>query len=236
MSALLLGALGCSSDGDWRFGEGSRSRADNVNVVYDPDVDFSQYQTFAFRDDAEAEADRMGDLEPAARRELAFVNERIAIELSELGLTEVASEEADLLAFSLGRVRSGTGVSWSCVGGVWGGYWVWDYYYYDPCAWLEPVYFEVDRTTLMVGLLDPDLTEVAFAGFIRGLGATPRDRSRRIAAAVDRIFARYPARPAAPTADSGAPGADAGAPAIEDAGAPPTDAGESDAGADGGAP
>jgi hypothetical protein len=235
MSALLLGALGCSSDGDWPFGDGPRPNADNVNVVYDPDVDFSQYQTFAFRDDADAEADVMGDLEPAARRELAFVNERIAIELRDLGLTEVAADEADLLAFSLGRVRSGTGVSWSCVGGVWGGYWVWDYYYYDPCAWLEPVYFEVDRTTLMVGLLDPGLSEVAFAGFIRGLGTAPRDRSRRIAAAVDRIFARYPARPAASPADGGVPGADAGAP-DEQTDPSAIDAGGSDAGADGGAP
>lgn len=236
LTALLLGLLGCSSDGDWPLGDRPRSIADNVNVVYDPDVDFSQYQTFAFRDDADTEAEMMGDLEPAARRELAFVNERIAIELRDLGLIEVAADEADLLAFSLGRVRSGTGVSWSCVGGVWGGYWVWDYYYYDPCAWLEPVYFEVDQTTLMVGLLDPDSEEVAFAGFIRGLGAAPRDRSRRIAAAVDDIFARYPARPAAPTADGGALGADAGAPTTDDAGAPPFDAGASDAGADGGAP
>jgi hypothetical protein len=236
-----MGALGCSSDGDWPLGDGPRPNADNVNVVYDPDVDFSQYQTFAFRDDGEA--DVMGDLEPAARRELAFVNERIAIELRDLGLTEVAADEADLLAFSLGRVRSGTGVSWSCVGGVWGGYWVWDFYYYDPCVWLEPVYFEVERTTLMVGLLDPDLPEVAFAGFIRGLGAAPRDRSRRIAAAVDDIFARYPARPAASTADAGAPDVDSGtpddpteAPASDDAGAPTVDAGGADAAANGGAP
>jgi hypothetical protein len=235
MSALLLSTLACSSDGDWRFGDRPRSNANNVNVVYDPDVDFSQYQTFAFRDDADTEADVMGDLEPAARRELAFVNERIAIELRELGLTEVAADEADLLAFSLGRVRSGTGVSWSCVGGVWGGYWVWDYYYYDPCAWLEPVYFEVDQTTLMVGLLDPDLSEVAFAGFIRGLGAAPRYRSRRIAAAVDDIFARYPARPAASPADSGVPSADAGAP-DEQTEPSAIDAGGSDAGGDAGPP
>lgn len=235
MSALALGALGCSFDDHWRFDEPARSNARDVNVVYDPDVDFSQYQTFAFRDDADT--DMMGDLAPAARRDLALVDERIAVELSDLGLTEVAADEADLLAFSLGRVRSGTGVRWSCVGGVWGGYWAWDYYYYDPCAWLEPVYFEVQQTTLMVGLLDPDSSEVAFAGFIRGLGAGPGSRSRQIAAAVDRVFDQYPARPSAPAADGGAPGAGPGAPdedaegpVIGDAGAPPPDAGGSDAG------
>jgi hypothetical protein len=238
MSAVLLGALGCSSDDDWRFGGRGRSSPDNVNVVYDPDIDFSNYHTFAFRDDA----DVVGDLDPAARRDLARVDERIAIELSDLGLIEVAADEADLLAFSLGRIRSGTGVSWSCVGGVWGGYWVWDYYY-DPCVWLEPTYFELDQTSLMVGLLDPNLSEVTFAGFIRGLGAASGNRARRIAAAVDRIFARYPARPAVSTADAGVPGVDSGAPdgpaevpVLDDAGAPPFDAGGSDAGADGGAP
>jgi hypothetical protein len=234
MTAIVLGTLGCSRDDDWRFGGDFRSDADNVNVVYDPDIDFSQYQTFAFRD--EADPDAMEDLEPAARRDLGFVNDRIAIELSDLGLTEVAPDEADLLAFSLGRIRSGTGVSWSCIGGVWGGYWVWDFYYYDPCAWLEPVYFEVDQTSLIVGLFDRDRSEVAFAGFIRGLGAAPGNQSRRIAAAVDRVFARYPARPAASTADGGAPGGQPELPAIEDAGAPPFDAGAADAGADGGAP
>jgi hypothetical protein len=232
-TAVVLGGLGCSRDDDWRFEGDSRPDAANVNVAYDPDTDFSQYQTFAFRDDADA--DTMADLEPAARRDLAFVNERIAIELSELGLIEVAADEADLLAFSLGRIRSGTGVSWSCVGGLWGGYWAWDYYY-DPCLWLEPVYFDVEQTSLIVGLLDRDSSEVAFAGFIRGLGAAPGNRSRRIAAAVERIFARYPARPAASTADGGAPGVPPEVPVVEDAGSPPFDAGTSDAGADGGAP
>jgi hypothetical protein len=79
------------------------------------------------------------------------------------------------------------------------------------------------------------LSEVAFAGFIRGLDAAPRDRSRQIAAAVDRIFARYPARPAAFPADGGVPGADAAAP---DGQTEPSaiDASGPDAGGDGGAP
>jgi hypothetical protein len=174
------------------------------------------------------------DLEPAARRDLALVNRRVAIELSALGLIQVSPDEADLLAFSLARTRSGTGIIWSCVGGAWGGYWVWDYaYHYDPCIWLEPVYVEVERTGVIVGLFDPLLSEVTFAGIIRGLG--DGSRSRQIARAVDRIFTQYPARPTAP--DGASAGTDGGSPDLDggvlesDAAPLPIDAGPLDAGA-----
>ena len=221
--ALALATSGCSDDDDWRYGHRPRPRGGNVNVVFDRDIDFSRYRTFAFRSDEEASAEELDEgLEPARRRDLELVDQRTAIELRDLGLTQVAPEEADLLAFSLGRTRSETGVTWSCVGGVWGGYF-WDYYY-DPCAWLEPVYFDVERTTLMVALTDPELSEVIFAGFIRTVDGGRRSRARQIVAAVDRIFARYPARPDASLPDGGAPELDAGAPEL-DAGAPTLDAG-----------
>lgn len=232
--ALTVAGLGCTDDGDWRFGHRPRARGDNVKVVYDRDIDFSRYRTFAFRSADESSEGELDELEPARRRDLELVDERTAIELRELGLTQVAPEDADLLAFSLGRTRSATGVTWSCVGGVWGGYF-WDYYY-DPCAWLEPVYIDVDRTTLMLGLTDPELSEVIFTGFIRNVGAGRRSRARQIAAAVDRIFARYPARPGT-SPDAGVPGVDAGVPELDagppslDAGTPRLDGGASDAGA-----
>lgn len=239
LATLLLGTVGCAEDDDWRFGHRPRSRGDNVRVVYDRDVDFSRYRTFAFRSEEAAAAEELDEgLEPARRRDLRLVDERTAIELRALGLTQVAPEEADLLAFSLGRTRSETGVTWSCVGGVWGGYF-WDHYY-DPCAWLEPVYFEVDRTTLMVGLTDPELSEVVFTGFIRRVDGGRRSRARQIVAAVDRIFARYPARPGTSLPDGGLPELDAGAPELDagaperDAGAPSGDGGATDGGIAGG--
>jgi hypothetical protein len=205
----VAGLLGCSSDGDSFYG---RRPAANVNVVYDPSIDFSQYQTFAFRDDADADPDVLAALDPPSRRDLALVNRRVALELSDIGLTQVAADDADVLAFSLGRTSRATGVSWSCVGGVWGGYWYWGYY--DPCAWLEPVYFPLDHTTVVVGLLDAELAEVTFTGFARGIGSLPGSRSRQIASAVNRIFDSYPARPGA-AGDAGAPVLDAGAPALD---------------------
>jgi X-X-X-Leu-X-X-Gly heptad repeat protein len=233
LGALSLGALGCSDD-DWRHGHGPRSNgrnASDVNVVYDRDIDFSQYRTFAIRDDDEADAAMLQGLDPWTRRGLDLVNQRIAVELRELGLSEVPADEADLIGFSLGRTRSGVGVIWSCVGGVWGGYWTGSYY--DPCAWLEPVYVDVDRTTLMVGLLDAQLSEVTFAGFVRNVGRGPGSRSRQLIRAVDRIFDRYPGRPPALEPDAGASELDAGAAEL-DAGATELDAGlaELDAGAD----
>jgi hypothetical protein len=231
LAATVLATSGCSDDEDWRFGHPPRPRGGDVNVVYDRDIDFSGYRTFAFQSDEDASAERLDGLDPAVRRALQIIDERTAIELRELGLTEVAPEEADVLAFSLGRTRSETGVTWSCVGGVWGGYF--GAYYYDPCAWLEPVYVDVDRTTLMVGLTDRQLSEVVFAGFIRNVGTGRRSRARQIAAAVDRIFARYPARPSTSLPDGGLPDVDAGVPG-PDAGSPTSDAGPPDI--DGGLP
>lgn len=228
--ALTLGVSGCSSDDEWPI-EGAPRNTAHVNVVYDPSVDFSRYRSFAFESDEDPDAQRLEGLGPRARRDLQLVNERIALELADLGLVEVSAEEADLIAFSLGRTRSGASVTWSCVGAMWGGYWYWDYYY-DPCAWLEPSYAGIDRTTLMVGLLAAASSEVTFAGFIRGIEDAPGGRSRQLVRAVERVFAQYPARPA-PAADGSASGGagtrDAGAGAAEGYGQA-GDAGAYDAG------
>jgi hypothetical protein len=226
-------AAACSND-DWpRFADDSRLQT-NVNVVFDPDVDFSQYETFAFRDDTEDGGAELAQLDPVTRRNVELANALAARELSDIGLIEVSDAEADLLAFSVGRTSSASGVRWSCVGGVWGGYWYWDFVYYDPCAWVEADYVELESTTLVVGLLDPERSEVVFAGFARGIGDGPGNPRREILAAIASIFDRYPARPIpSDRADAAAPGADAETPAVDagalDVGA--RDAGLGDAGA-----
>lgn len=208
---IAIGALApaCSSD-PWAF-DGEAPAPANINVVYDPGVDFSQYDTFALRDDADESADPLGGLDPVTRRDVELVGALVASELRDIGLIEVSAAEADVLAFSVARTSSAAGVRWSCVGGAWGGYWSWDYYY-DPCAWLDAESFVVDRTTWVVGLLDPERSEVAFAGFARGVGDRPGSRWREISGAISRIFDRYPARPAPRDgSDAGALDADAGA-------------------------
>jgi hypothetical protein len=192
LAALACGPSGCSD-------EGSSSNRVEVNVVYDPRIDFSSYRSFAFRSDAEADGVLLSDLEAELRRDLAQVNALLEAELRDIGLEQVAADDAELLAFSLARTNGARYLTWTCVAGGWGGYWYWDYYY-DPCAWLEPVYVDVDSTTLMVGLLDPEREQVVFAGFVRGIGrgAGPDSRDRDIASGVARVLARYPARPASP--------------------------------------
>lgn len=209
IAVLAVSATACSDD-EFRFRGGARPS--NVNVVFDPDVDFSQYRTFAVRDDGDAEASDPDDLDPATRRDLALVNALAAAELRDLGLIEVSEDEADLLAFSLGRTDTGRRVVWSCVGGAWGGYWYWGFYYYDPCAWVDADYVRVDRTTLVVGLIDPELSGVVFTGFIRDVGSRRGPRRRELARAVAEVFAQYPARPAGVDGGDGEPEPDAGAP------------------------
>jgi hypothetical protein len=235
LGALVAITAACSNDDGLPFDADRRPQA-NVNVVFDPDVDFSQYRTFAFRDDTEGGGDALAELDPATRGDVELANALVARELRDIGLIDVSDAEADVLAFSVGRTRSATGVQWSCVGGLWGGYWYWDFVYYDPCAWVEADYVELESTTLVVGLLDPELSEVTFAGFARDIGGGPGSRRREILTAVASIFDQYPARPLpSESPDAGAPEVDAGTP---DAGASSPDsglsgdAGAGDAGAD----
>jgi hypothetical protein len=220
----LLSALGCSEDEDhWRFGYRPRWWGGaGVTVVYDRDIDFSQYRTFTLQRGSEADAGALAGVEPGRRRDLELLDARTVVELRELGLSEVAAEEADLVAFGLRRTRSSTGVSWSCVDGTWTGYY--QESPGDPCAWLDPANVDVERARLMVGLQDPERSEVVFAGFIRDVSDSRRRRSRQIVAAVDRIFDRYPARPGTSAPDGGLLDAGAGAPDL-DAGSPQADAG-----------
>ena len=191
----VLAALACCPSGC------SDERADpgrvDVNVVYDTRIDFSSYRSFALRSDADRAL--LSELHPRLQRDLAQVNALVEAELRDIGLENVAGDDAELLAFSLARTSGTQQLTWSCVAGAWGGYWYWDYYY-DPCAWLEPIYVDVDSATLMIGLLDPEREQVVFAGFMRGVdrGTGPDSRDRDIASGVARVFARYPGRPAPP--------------------------------------
>lgn len=190
-----LAALACGPSG--RSDERLYRNRVEANVVYDTRIDFSSYRSFALRSDADQEL--LSELGPTLQHDLQQVNALVQAELRDIGLEQVAEEDAELLAFSLARTSGARQLTWSCVAGAWGGYWYWDYYY-DPCAWLEPVYVDVDSTTLMIGLLDPEREQVVFAGFVRGVdrGTGPDSRDRDIASGVARVLARYPGRPAPP--------------------------------------
>ena len=202
LAALASGVPGCSDEP--RYGPELQ-----VNVVYDPSVDFSEYRSFAFRANLEADDELLNTLRPELQRDLWQANALLAADLLDLGLSQVDADDADVLAFSLARTSGTRYIEWRCVAGAWGGYWYWWGYSYDPCAWLEPVYADVDTTTLMLGLLDPARERVVFAGFVSGVdqGAGPDSRDRDIASGVARVMARYPGRPS--RADARAPDGEA---------------------------
>jgi hypothetical protein len=79
-----------------------------VNVVYNPRIHFSSYRSFAFRSDVEADGALLSDIDPELRLDLAQVNALLEIELRDIGLEQVAADDAELLASVwLGRTARG---------------------------------------------------------------------------------------------------------------------------------
>jgi hypothetical protein len=184
--ALAVGGCDCSDDGP----------VDYVVTHVEKDVDFSTYTTFKILeiDDVEdALADAGVDPDKIPDDVIANIdtaNDQARIELENLGLTEVSEEEeADLSVFTLAAVRENGGYYWECVPGQWWGWYGW---YWDPCAWLVPIYVEYSVGTLALGLADPAEERVPFGGLLQGVADGEGNAEERIRAGVHEMFKDYP--------------------------------------------
>lgn len=173
---------------------------DVVKARAKPAVDFGEYQTFRIEDKlteedlADAGAD-LGELPEDVRFNIDTANDQARMELEDLGLTEVgADEEADVLVGSMGSTDDQDAIYWECVPGYWWGYWGW---YWDSCAWLDPVYVEYTVGSVMVGVADPAMNDIVFAGFLQGVGDGNGgdDLEHRIRDGVHKMFESWPTTP-----------------------------------------
>lgn len=179
--ALLLGSYGCSDDDE---------PEDVVKTRASATADFTQYKTFAFttREGVEG-ADQDVEIPDEVEANLKVVNDAVRKELLELGLEEVEGDESpDLYAFNLAATEDVEAIAWTCVPGYWYGW-----YYWDPCAWLAPIYYEYTVGSVVVGLADAAEEEVVFGGLLAGYLDDGSDVKERIDEGVEEIFDDYPA-------------------------------------------
>jgi hypothetical protein len=183
-----------------------------------PGIDFTQYHTFLIEDELTyqdlADAGYNPDNIPGTvRLNIDVANDQARIELERIGLTEAAKgAPADLSIVSLASTRDQDAIYWECVPGNWWGYWGW---YWDTCAWLQPIYVEYTTGTVAVGLADPKEEDVVFGGVMRGIADGTANVDKRIRDGVHVIFEQYPVTPSM-RGDAGAhPNLDAAVPELK---------------------
>jgi hypothetical protein len=183
-AATLVLAGGCSNEPD----------CNDITISrVDPGTDFSMIQTFAVLAEPDYPDDLPEDLPADTETSLAAANDAVRSQLIARGLSEVASSaDPDVVVFSLAVTESSNGVVWECVPGYLWGFWG---FFWDSCAWLEPVVVTYGTGTVVVGLADPTEEKAVFGGVIQGVlgcGDAPADRVVR---GVNEIFLDYPVPP-----------------------------------------
>ncbi len=188
--ASSLVTLGCSDD---------TVQTSQLIVRANPDVDFSQFETFTV-----VTAELAPDAPQPGEDEKFFddlVNELImeAMTSEPVCLTfippdEVTEENQPDLYAANGLARSeDEGVIWECVGGWWWGYWGW---FWDSCLWLSPVPVEWEVGSLLVPVGPPpsedEEAKPVFTGLAESIVGTGPDVETQVTAAVQAIFQQWP--------------------------------------------
>src|SRR5918993_833506 len=113
LALFLLIMLGCSDD----------DPTGEVNVEWDQQVDFTQFQTFGIVTSAQTGIDGL----PNAPEEVIafndYVNQQIRLQFQNLGLTESANP--DVWVGNLAWLTTQSSIVYECVPGDWWGYWGW---------------------------------------------------------------------------------------------------------------
>lgn len=166
------------------------------------DVDFTQYHTFSVATTNEVPGDAGtalvldATIPATAVANIFSANDQARKELMARGLNEVArtaTPAADLVVSSLANVQKEGAYYWACVPGQWWGYWGW---YWDPCAWMAPVYAEYAVGTVALGLGDDKRAQVVFGGVLQGVADGEGNADQRIRNGVHEMFDKYyPVKP-----------------------------------------
>ncbi|MGB8224880.1 MAG: DUF4136 domain-containing protein [Polyangiales bacterium] len=180
---------------------GSATRTGEINVEFDEDADFSQFETFTvLTPELVPDAEELG---VDAKLFNEAVNTLIidAMTAPPVCLTFIPPErvtdsnQPDLFAGNGLSRTTDQGTVWRCVGGWWWGTWGW---FWDPCLWRTPVTVEFDVGSLYLPVGPrPAAGEDAkpiFNGTARKLLDTGTSIDDKVRTAVREIFQRWPER------------------------------------------
>ena len=188
LTLTLVGGCDCDDD----------DPNDEVVVRIEPGVDFTEFETFAIKNDLTDDELEDAGIDPdkipgEVKLNIGYANDQAREELLERGLTEVDDDEdPDLVVVSLGSTQDEDAIYWECVPGYWWGYWG---YVWDNCAWLEPIYVSYTVGTMALALADPAEEEVVFGGLLQGVADGSNDAEDRIRDGVSEMFEQYPVEP-----------------------------------------
>lgn len=129
------------------------SDTDIVATFYDKDANFATKTTYAIPDTIYRLDDEGKPVVDPGANDQNILN-KIKSELNAYGFSEAASPAAaDVIIISL--ISQSTWVSGGCYYDWWYGWW---YPYY---GWCYPVYYTYDTGTLLIAMLDNDVTEAS---------------------------------------------------------------------------
>lgn len=169
--------FGCSDD-DSPTGE--------VDVEWDQQADFTQFQTFGIVTSAQTGIDGL----PNAPEEIVafndYVNQQIRLQLQNLGLTESATP--DVWVGNLAWLTEQSSIIYECVPGDWWGYWGW---YWDYCDWVYPTIVDYEVGSLLITVGEAATQNPVFIGLARGIEPSV-DTRNRVDTAVADIFSQWP--------------------------------------------
>lgn len=180
---------------------GNARTVGEINVEYDEDVDFSEFQTFTvLTPELVPEADA---LDTDAKLFSEQVNAMIidAMTAPPVCMTYIPPEEVlqgaepDLYAGNGVTRETREGTAWECVPGWWWGVWGW---FWDPCLWLRPIPIELDVGSLYLPVgprpEEGDDPEPVFFGTAWKLLSDDSDIDAKLESAVRAIFQQWPVR------------------------------------------
>lgn len=164
------------------------SDTDLVATFYNKDADFAMKQTFAIPDSIirlDEDGNPVSDPGPFDQQ---IIN-KIKSELQSLGFTEEAvPANADVLVIA--AITTSTWVSGGCYSNWWYGWW---YPYY---GWCYPTYYTYDTGTILIAMLDVDVTEAESGLWVAGinglLGDSNSSTSSRINQNIEQAFNQSP--------------------------------------------
>jgi hypothetical protein len=168
-----------------------------VSTYVNPDGAFASYRTFAVAPPPDVDGGTSSD----SVTSLQQADGAASAQLTQRGLARVeADQDPDVIWFSLATTDAAAARVFPCLPGRFDGNWPFDF---PPCAGFEGLYTRFEPQSLLVGLVDPHVSQIVFGGLIPNVPEASTAPGGRVAQGIAGVFSAYPRRSA--SVDAAAP-------------------------------